>query len=244
MAEKMNVTGRVIHYIRTHIEDGSWVVGDKIPSENELCETLNVSRVSVRRALQRFTTLGILESVHGKGSFVLSDDLSTLGAGTVPNNLQSVDEVLHMLEFRSMIEPEICAAAARNATPELVQQLDEALERMRASMKDSVTFVQNDIKFHLALCNATKNPIAISVMSDVFGKRAESYYSLNSAVGYYGGIYYHALILDAVKKHDSKHARALMYEHLQRGMEELDLDIQESGGKPSAVVSEIPGRKN
>ena len=42
--------------------------------------------------------------------------------------------------------------------------------------------------------------------------------------GYYGGIYYHGILLDAFRKHDGKRARVMMEEHLQHGLYDLESD--------------------
>ena len=75
MREK-NVTNRVIAYVNENIQSGNWKVGDKLPSEHEICNTLDVSRISVRSALQHFIALGVLRSVQGKGTFLINDDTS------------------------------------------------------------------------------------------------------------------------------------------------------------------------
>lgn len=103
------------------IDSGAWPVGRKIPSENSLCKTLSVSRFSVRSALQQYIALGILKSYHGKGTYVLKDDLSIFGLGKTSQD--SIYDMEQVLEFRSMIEPEIAANAAKNATPEIVQHI-------------------------------------------------------------------------------------------------------------------------
>ncbi len=56
--------------INTEIKTGKWQAGEKIPSENELVESLNVSRMTVNRALRELTKEGILNRVHGLGTFI------------------------------------------------------------------------------------------------------------------------------------------------------------------------------
>ena len=230
MERKGIVTAQVVAYIKNNIRSGNWVLGEKIPSENELCKELGVSRVTVRNALQQFIAQGVLESVHGKGTFLQSANLTELGTGKGNvETLESAEEIRTLLEFRSMIEPGICAAVAGNASPALLAKLEEYHNIMERSRDDNETFVEHDIRFHMAICEETHNPLAIQVMSDIFEKRREACKLLRIATGYYGGVYYHALILDAFRKHDAKQARTWMKEHLERGMIDVSMDAEISG---------------
>jgi len=56
--------------ITAEIKSGKWQSGEKIPSENELVESLHVSRMTVNRALTELTKDGILNRVHGRGTFI------------------------------------------------------------------------------------------------------------------------------------------------------------------------------
>lgn len=228
MERKGLVTAQVVTYIKNNIRSGSWIVGEKIPSENELCRQLNVSRVTVRNALQQFIAQGILESVHGKGTFLQSANLTELGTGKeYMGTHESAEDIRILLEFRSMIEPGICAAVAGNASPALLAKMEESQRIMEQSRDDNETFVEHDIRFHMAICEETHNSLVIQVMSDIFEKRRDACKILRIATGYYGGVYYHALILDAFRKHDAKQAKAWMKEHLERGMIDVSMDAEE-----------------
>lgn len=71
---------KIQNYIREQIQNGTYTVGSKIPSESELAQMFSVSRVTANKALKELAVLGILERVRGQGSFV---------ASTSPINTQS-----------------------------------------------------------------------------------------------------------------------------------------------------------
>ena len=225
MNAKNNVTGRVISYIRNNIRSGTWQLNEKLPSESELCKTLNVSRITVRNALKQFISLGILESIHGKGTYLRNADIAALGAGQ-PASLPSSDtkDMLDLLAFRALIEPDVCALVAPTASPELIAILTHFLDAMKESQEDDASFVTNDILFHMTICQETKNPILIGVMTEIFEKRREVCQKLHVANGYYGGVYYHSLLISAFKNQDAKLARSLMKEHLERGILDVTAD--------------------
>ena len=229
MAGHGMVTAGIVRYLRKNIRDGVWKPGDRIPSENELCAILDVSRVSVRSALRQMIALGILKSIRGKGTYLLSNDLSvfgdmeTLSYGDSDDDL--LTEVRQVLEFRMFLEPLVCAEAARRAGTDALERLAGLLEKMQKTIGRSIEFVTADMEFHMEIAKTVGNPLLIKILSELMGQKADAYTRLNRAVGYYGGIYYHTLILDALIKKDPKRAEALMTEHLQRSLEEITVSV-------------------
>jgi len=71
----MNLHQKAEQYLREKLNSGDWKVGDCIPTEIELSETLGVSRPTVRQALLKLTNEGYLVRVKGKGSFVTQPKL-------------------------------------------------------------------------------------------------------------------------------------------------------------------------
>ena len=56
--------------IEALILDGTLSVGDRLPSERQLCQRLNASRPVIREAIKELCGMGIINTEHGKGSFV------------------------------------------------------------------------------------------------------------------------------------------------------------------------------
>ncbi|MCP4745582.1 MAG: histidine utilization repressor [Desulfobacteraceae bacterium] len=64
---------KVKNYILEHIRDGRWLACNRIPSENELVQKLDVSRMTVNRALRELTAQGYLTRIQGVGTFVAEE---------------------------------------------------------------------------------------------------------------------------------------------------------------------------
>ena len=60
----------VMEQIKDIVKKGELKSGDKLPSERDLCEKLEVSRASIREALRALQMLGLIESKHGEGNFI------------------------------------------------------------------------------------------------------------------------------------------------------------------------------
>ncbi|MFE5323263.1 GntR family transcriptional regulator [Paenibacillus sp. NPDC056579] len=66
------------NYIIQQMNQGIWKPGDKLPSENELAEQFNVSRITVKNAMADIVKQGLIYRIQGRGSFISDDDSGQL----------------------------------------------------------------------------------------------------------------------------------------------------------------------
>ncbi|AIF53103.1 FadR/GntR family transcriptional regulator [Pelosinus sp. UFO1] len=218
---KANITQQVIEYLKKNIENGTWAVGEKIPSENNLTEILGVSRASVRVAIQQFIALDALQSIQGKGTFVKTNNITGVSSNLNAIDEANYDDIIQVLEFRRIIETECAYIAAQQATDETINNLKKYLGNMKNSIDQSEEFVKQDMLFHEEICHATGNRLLENCLKEVFQQTAKNHKQMNEAFGYNDGIYYHTLLLKAIKNKDARKAKNLMKEHLQQAIERL-----------------------
>ena len=222
--EKPTASQQVADYLHHNIQCKMWRVGGKIPSENTLTRELGVSRVSVRLAIQQFITLGVLESVRGKGTYLKTDNIDIFDGDIAKIGKNECRDVTKVLQFRSILEPEACYLAAVNSGPDLIERLRKLLHAMVADIGNSEGFIKNDMQFHLEISRASGNPLLHKALREVFEQTRKDHKQINNIFGYKDGVYYHSLILKAFEAKDPKLARKLMSEHLQHALSQLDRD--------------------
>ena len=117
----------VMEQIKVNVKTGELKKGDKLPSERELSEKLQVSRTSVREALKSLSILGLIESKHGEGNFIKKDFEDSLLEPLSIIFLLLGNGNEEILEFRKIVEPECAAIAAQKISKE---ELDEIYDIM------------------------------------------------------------------------------------------------------------------
>lgn len=167
MAIKSQSTAHEIAYrLERQILDGSLAPNEKIPSERLLATRFGVSRAIVREALHELQGRGIVETLHGKGSFVApmvaepekDSPLLELFAGH-PRTLYD------LLEVREQLEGQAAYLAAQRATQRDRYFIAKAYENMTAS--DPLTNARLDHAFHQAIVEASHNPVLVHVLSSL-----------------------------------------------------------------------------
>lgn len=219
-----NITEQIIQYCKDKINSSEWKMGEKIPSENQLKETLGVSRSSIRAAIQYLTGLGVLETRHGKGTYLLDNEVDVLSGSDGKITSEDCKDIEKVLEFRKIVEVEACFLATKAVTDELLNDLDNCLQIMKENEGKRDEFVSADMEFHALICSASGNPILEKTMLKVFEETMKNHKQMNTIFGYKDGIYYHERILEAMKKGDAEKAREYMYEHLQNAIDKIERD--------------------
>lgn len=219
--QPVSVTSQVIDYLKENIKSGKWKVGEKIPSETQLIAELGVSRASIRSALQYFIGLGVLRSYQGKGTILIDRHVEDLSE--TDNRITSEDclDIYRVLEFRRILEPEVCRLAVQNAAPETVASLEKELEQMKTfrGLSEKEEFVSADLAFHEVICRASGNPLAEKSLHKVFQETRWSHEQMNEIFGYESGVRYHSAILAAFRNGDAQEAWDLMRRHMQEALD-------------------------
>jgi GntR family transcriptional repressor for pyruvate dehydrogenase complex len=129
--------------------------------------------------------------------------------------LKNENGFVNLAEVREILEPEIAALAATRVTEENIAAMAEAVETMETALNNVEIFVEADLDFHLALAEATQNPIIPTLMDSIIDLlREQRKRTGNVEGGLARGQYHHKKILEAVIQHDPLAARQAMQDHL------------------------------
>src|SRR5512135_1508422 len=151
------VSDQAYEQIRDLIFRGQCKPGDRIMPERELALALGVSRPTVREAIRRLVTMGLLEHRQGQGTFVRSTDSQREHnplAAVIEGHDASLEE---LLAVRMGLEGQSVSLAAQRATDEDLQNLEKALEAMLAENDAGRLGIEEDVAFHMAIAFASRN---------------------------------------------------------------------------------------
>ena len=204
---------RVARKISDLVNTGQVKPGDRLPSERDLAEMLNVSRPSVREAMIALEVSGLIEVRMGNGIFVTSRKAS-ISSELVDGGVGPFE----ILEMRLLLEPEICALAAERIDDETLGQLSESYEEMERS-NETPAMEQADEKFHNLIAGATENTAMEQTVKWLWRLRAQSvlsrgYHRMIVEEGVFPTLDEHKAILEALKSRDPMAARQAMKNHL------------------------------
>ena len=206
-----DIVGRIQELIR----EGILKPGDRLPSERELAERLQVSRSSLREAMRALELQGLLVSRPGAGTFVSTESLDTL-ISIIASSLTDAKDILNdIFEVRHLLEPQIAALAAERATWEDIQRMVDALGEQECQIAGGETGVKGDTAFHFAMAQATQNWAlvkVISTISDILRQSRDQ--SLQTPGRPQRSLASHRYILDMIERGDVEEARAAMQYHI------------------------------
>ncbi|MBR1758060.1 MAG: FadR family transcriptional regulator [Lachnospiraceae bacterium] len=161
--ERQSLSDQVIERIKSLLMEGKLLPGDRLPPERDLAQSFGVSRASVREAIHSLSTMGILESRVGDGTYVSDNSQTVLEQLSWAVYMSDANEA-QLKEARKLIEPAIAGLAAERATKDDVARLAEILKKMEASLGDPVIAAGYDYEFHVALAEIAGNEILQGIL--------------------------------------------------------------------------------
>ncbi len=222
---------QIVEQIEKRVVAGDLKLGDQLPSERELGEQFGVSRTAVREAIKILREKGLIEVRPGRGTFVTN--------GTPVAMRQSLDLMMkfgstdgsdNLVEVRGILEPEIAALASRRITEEGIKLMREAVATMDTALENVDLFVEADLDFHLALAEATQNPIIPALLDTIIDLLRQQRRRIGLVSGgLRRGQYHHKRILDAVIRRDPEAARQAMQQHLKQVLKDSEASTLAQG---------------
>ncbi len=165
----------VAYRITEAIRAGDVKVGERLPSENNLCEQLGVSRPTLREAIKLLVQAGIVQVLPGSsgGIFVIGESIPAELCGFPLPDLPLLD-IDSVLEARRLFEPHVARLAAIYATPADFERMRDAV---KLSEETSALFKKKKIteegaqlmtlastRFNIAVARATQNATIVQMM--------------------------------------------------------------------------------
>jgi GntR family transcriptional regulator, transcriptional repressor for pyruvate dehydrogenase complex len=218
------------------IVEGKLPPRTRLPTERELMDTYGVSRTVVREAIAALRSDGLVETRQGSGAFVAAD-LRRRPFRIDPDGLESIGQVLDVMELRIGVEVEAAGLAAERRARSDIDLLAKNCRAFAVAIKAGDHGIDLDFAFHAAIGAATRNPYFSSFL-DFIGRMIIPRRTIR--IGANGPdpdqtryltriLREHETIVAAIGESDVAGARRAMRDHLSRGRERYRRLVE--GGK-------------
>ena len=211
------ISDEIVRQIREVLLSGKIRAGERLPTERQLAEQFATSRASVREALRGLEQRGVIYTKKGvNGGVFVADMDHKLVAGPFSDLLQFKKvSIYHIAEVRKIFEPQAARLAAERATPEHLQELEEAIEEMAAAIKSGTPPAIYDLKFHKLIAQAAQNPILQMLADSMLEVASRIITDLHPSLDVLQHVLEcHSRIYQAVRDRDPGLAFAVMSEHI------------------------------
>lgn len=203
--------------------------GQKLPSQRQLSKRYDLSRSTVREAVQELELKGLVETYHGGGSVCKNllesrFDMPLEGVG------DNIDYQVQVMEMRAALEGEAAYYAALRATDEQLEKIGQEYHAMQERNSGITTLAKAkaDLRFHMMIAEASHNLLVISFSQIFYNRSFNAIYgvldrTLKKFGRYPDGIRaQHTQIYQALLNRDATLARKLAVEHIDYTRKQLE----------------------
>ncbi|HTU42395.1 MAG TPA: FadR/GntR family transcriptional regulator [Candidatus Aquilonibacter sp.] len=188
--------------------------GDRLPPEREMAGRLGVSRGSVRDAIRRLDTLGIVESRQGVGTIIRKSSADFKGQISVAS--QSEELLQDLFDVRNILEVPLVERAVTNMSADQVAELQMLVDQQEEKHSNGEMAIAEDDEFHSQIALSSGNNVLVQLIKDTLGLlRTIRERSLSMPAYGQQLLDDHRRILAAIKRRNPEVARGAMRSHLK-----------------------------
>lgn len=168
--DSSSVVEQVIQQITKMISLGRFKLGERLPSEFELMEELNVSRNSLREAMKMLSTMGIVEIKRGDGTYICQEMKPSIFDSLIYSMMVESSSDKEIIELRQLLDENVLKLAIKSCTEAEI----EHLQQMIVTMKDFFdqgnisNAAKMDYQFHTYLTNCARNRFLCRIVTGVY----------------------------------------------------------------------------
>lgn len=205
----------IISSLKELINNKNLEAGEKLPSERILAEKLDVTRGSIRNAIQKLEHYGLLKSMPQSGNFIANIGRTALN-GMIDQIINlSTPNFKSLVETRIFLELKIVKFAASRRSSENMKEIEEAEKNYKNKTMKGEDSVAEDLLFHLSIAKASNNESLHRLMLTITPQIIidfEKYHVCKNNIAM-NAIDEHRAIVNAIKNRDADMAASKMKEH-------------------------------
>jgi GntR family galactonate operon transcriptional repressor len=218
--------GTVVQTLGVAIVSGIHRPGEALPTEEQLSADFGVGRSAVREGIRVLTGKGLVKAMTRRGTIVQDPsrwhllDPDVLGwkyqATTTPAD---VDDLTGL---RLVLEPAAARMAALSQAESVMDPIEEAFERMKASTDDTEAFIAADLDFHAGIVAATNNQLLIHLNAMMaVALAAHRHVHTTSKSRHKRTLPDHRKVMEAIREHEPDAAEAQLREIVERAHQDV-----------------------
>lgn len=214
--QKQSLSDNLAQRIKQFIIHHNYKVDDRLPTTAELAKRFGVGQPTIREALKKLETVGVVKVKHGSGIYV-GEQVNHL---FLPNPIISDEPptkkmLLDLIEAKIPIEVKAISEATVNATDENIERLRKLLIKGQQNPENDDLLHEINVSFHKEIAIASGNYLLvqiIDVLSAIY--KNEQRYLIDNYLSKANDLAQHQQIFEAIASRDSEKAAQLMYDHL------------------------------
>lgn len=164
---KKRIFDEVYDQLLSLISNGKLKPGERLPPERVLARDLKVSRQSIREALKRAESKGLVKVRQGEGTFILSAASHLIESPFLTLMTEEVEKIYEFIEIRKLIEVWCAKKSAEFITAKELKKMEKALSEMEKLIDSREILGKPDIDFHIAIAEASHNTLMVHMMTTI-----------------------------------------------------------------------------